>query len=76
MIKCWCRKCRRRLYTMREYIKQEDTCDRCYGGKCAVCSKHTKNYIMAYNHATNIHNKCFKRLFGFSIDLIENAIKK
>ncbi len=30
MLKCWCKKCGKRLKTKREYIKQEDTCDKCY----------------------------------------------
>jgi len=30
MLKCWCKKCGRRLKTEREYIKQQDTCDMCF----------------------------------------------
>ncbi len=35
MIKCWCKKCGKRLKTKREYIQQEDTCNKCY----KVCTR-------------------------------------
>jgi len=33
MLKCWCKKCGKRLKTKREYITQEDTCDKCFKQK-------------------------------------------
>ncbi len=29
-MKCWCKVCGKLLKTKREYIKQDDTCDKCY----------------------------------------------
>lgn len=29
-LKCWCKKCGELLKTKREYIKQEDICDKCF----------------------------------------------
>lgn len=30
ILKCWCKKCGRRLKNKREYIDQDDTCDKCF----------------------------------------------
>ena len=30
MIECWCKKCGKLLKNKKEYIKQQDICDRCF----------------------------------------------
>ena len=75
-LKCWCKKCGSLLKSKREYIQQDDTCDKCYLNSQAKTSEWIGNNWLLLREDKSFSQKKWLPADEYSKEQSKGIVKK